>query len=164
MKVDYQLTRYPELDDFERELYWEYKNELWKIGGEHAWSREAVDGWYSDIIQNEDLFVVRVLVDSIQAGFIFIAVNVDCHPDADYYVQDCYISPEFRRNHLMQTAFQMFVYAHHGTYCLYLIDSNQTAIGFWGRQFDIISYKEVPIDDYSDIGTDLCHLHAYRRV
>jgi predicted acetyltransferase len=159
---EYYRERKFSLHEFE--LYWEYKNELWKISKEPGWSKIAVSCWYEDILK-DDVNIIRIYDDAHgsgrQIGFVFIGVLDSCHPDADYYIQDAYIEPEYRRQHIMEGVIQSFIDAHSGKYCLFLLDENYPAISFWHRQFDLRGYHECYIEDINDMETYNCHLHAF---
>ena len=151
----------------EAELYWEYKNELWQIAKEPGYSKQVVTEWYLDILQ-DDVNVIRIYDGEQKAknqvGFVFIGVLDSCHPDADYYVQDCYIVESYRRQHIMEGIVQSFIDAHPGKYCLFLLDDNQTAIHFWYKQFNLLQFHECYIEDVNDMETYNCHLHAFNKA
>ena len=149
----------------EQELYYDYKKELWSISGESGFPREKVNSWYMTNTKSETYFI-RIL-DTLQTpeqiGFMLIGVNSNCHEDADYYIQDSYILLEYRRQHIMEDAFQSFIKSHPGKYCLIILNDNKPAISFWNKQFGMNLYKEVPIEDYHGMTDEFCTFHAFKK-
>lgn len=150
----------------EFDLYSSYKHELWQFTGDH-YSNEAVHSWYVDIIESES-YLIRLYDISKkigeQIGFVVIGVNSNCHRDANFYVQDCYLEPQYRKRHIMSDVVQEFIKQNPGVYCLFLIDTNLPAINFWNRMFQLQHYKEKKIIDYEMMGTENCHLHGYYKI
>ena len=147
--------------DEEFELYWNYKNELWVLNGDHPYSRDAVRTWYDDIL-SVDTNVVRVKdEDGKQVGFIFVGFGNNCHIGADFYINDCYMEPDSRRQHLMFNAVCSYISEHPGRYCLFLIDSNSVAFAFWDRVFSELNYVKYPLPDLYEMETETVHLHAF---
>lgn len=68
-------------------------------------------------------------------GFIIIGHAPNCHPDADYYIEEAYIMPEYRRKKYMSNAVSEYLKSHKGTYCLFIISSNKPALSFWSKAF-----------------------------
>ena len=147
----------------EQELYWDYKNDLWKFTGEH-YSDKEVRSWYLDILRSQTIIlrIIDTLKTPEQIGFVFIGVGDACPKDADYYIWDCYLEPDYRRQHIMEKTVQEFIKDHSGSYALYLINNNEPAVKFWEKQFLVLNYKEsVLIDTLSE--TDY-HCKAYKYV
>lgn len=147
----------------EHDLYWDYKNELWKMTGEQ-YSDKEVWAWYLDIIRGKT-FIIRIintLKTPEQIGFVFIGVGENCPKDADYYIWDCYIEPAYRRQHIMEKAIQEFIKDHPGSYALYLIDNNDPAMKFWEKQFSVLNYKESVLSD--TLPEVDAHCKAYKYV
>ena len=146
----------------EQELYWDYKNELWKMTGEQ-YSDKEVWAWYLDILRCET-YIIRI-IDTLktpeQIGFVFIGVGEACPKDADYYIWDCYIEPAYRRQHIMENTIQDFIKGHTGSYALYLIDNNEPAVKFWEKQFSTLKYKESVLIDILDIEEEHCKPHKF---
>lgn len=146
----------------EFELYYKYKQELWEIDNMHPYSKQAVHEWYAEITGDAG-YIVRIFNGNEQIGFIFIGTEPNCHEDADFYVQDCYILPEFRRRSIMSETVSEFLSEHPGVYSMFLIDQNVPAVNFWNKMFKSLDYVEISIHDYNDMETETCHLHGFMK-
>ena len=164
--IDFGVKKVFSFNEFD--LYWQYKNELWKVEGCIPEKQTEVQSWYFSILHSDVSFVriydTKLKQEDDQVGFLFIARGVDCHKDADSYIWDAFVLPDYRRQKIMSDAFQVFIQTHPGRYCLYLIDNNLPAIAFWKEQFDKNLYEETDIDDYTGMETDSCHLHCYEKA
>ncbi len=147
----------------EFELYWQYKNELWKIEGMHPYSKEAVDSWYKEYLDDAGCCIRIFNENKEQIGFVFVGTYPNCHEDADFYIQDCFIMPEYRKRSVMSAIVSEFIADNPGDYCLYLIDQNAQAQNFWRKMFGSLGYEEFQIKDYTDMETDSCHLHGFTK-
>lgn len=90
-----------------------------------------------------DVQWVPIKVKTQEVGFIVLYTHPNCHPDADWYIEDAYVMPEYRNQGLMQKAVQTWVKEHPGTYCLFIVDSNEPARHMWPTVFEKMGY--VPI-------------------
>lgn len=92
---------------------------------------------------------VNVIANGNIVGFFIIGTGENCHPDADYYIQEAYIKPEYRRKGYMSYAISDYVKRHAGIYCLFILNNNQIGHAFWHVLFDRIGYKPY---DLTDVG------------
>lgn len=128
----------------ELELYLEYKNRLRELINEGPLTIDKAKSWYDDIV-NSDHFIIRLFdksADNTQVGFVVIAVNDNCPEPFDYYIQDCYLAPGYRNQHIMWDAMSDFIGNHPGRYCLFLILNNLPAKSFWEKLFSSFYYQK----------------------
>ena len=134
----------------ELELYWVYKNKLRELIQEKPITFDEAKSWYQHFI-DADCYMVRIYDDAKQIGFVVIAVNDNCPEPFDYYIWDCYLVPEYRKQHIMWDVMQSFVGDHPGKYCLFLILNNLPAKCFWEKLFTYFCYQRWTGTKYSDI-------------
>lgn len=76
-------------------------------------------------------------IDIGDVGFIIVGKSPNCNPSCDYYIEECYITPEYRRQGLMTETIKDYVTDHNGTYCMFIINENAIAKKFWESLFII---------------------------
>lgn len=74
-----------------------------------------------------------LIIDNEPAGLLTIGVGDNCHPDADFFIQDFYIAPEFRKSGNGTKMMNLFAKDHRGTYCMVIIKGNTPAENFWNN-------------------------------
>ena len=130
------------------ELFSDCLDYLDSLTGEHSSPNKKKTYYYST--RNNPYAKWIDIVDSDlnkPVGFLVIGTDPNCHPDADYYIQEAYISPEYRRKGLMSKAVSDFIKEHEGTYCLFIIDNNEIALKFWSAVFKKTKYKSVNLSE-----------------
>ena len=75
-------------------------------------------------------------------GFIVIGQYPECHPDADVYIAEAYINPEYRRQHIMTKTIKELVTICGGTYCMFIAAKNDVAKIFWNKTFNDLGYTK----------------------
>lgn len=90
---------------------------------------------------------VPVKIKTQEVGFFTVYQKPNCHPDADFYIQDAYMMPEARNQGLMQKAFQKFVKENPGKYCLFIVDNNEPARHMWPAVFEKLGYEPLELRD-----------------
>ena len=133
-------------------LFNSYLAELYEINGylpgcgtfrdrfESVW--EAEDSmWY--FLYHKDEMV----------GFLIIGTGENCHPDADFYIEEAYILPTYRNQGLMRDFIQPFILKNKGIYCMFILKNHNKAISYWKHIFKEVGYQpyELPlIGDWDD--------------
>ena len=85
------------------------------------------------------------------AGFLIMCKKPECHEHADYFIAQAYILPECRGQKLMTSRLNEYLSGHKGTYCLLVLDGNESARRFWDHYFiDIAGYRPVHLKNTSD--------------
>lgn len=100
--------------------------------------------------------------DGSLAGFFVVGTKTNCHPDADYYIQEAYVIPKYRRNGLMSSTVKEFVGSHEGIYCLFIINGNEIAKSFWGKVFFELGYEEIHLREVG-AGDDLFTQYGFMK-
>lgn len=95
-------------------------------------------------------------------GFLIVGEQENCYPDANYYIEELYIVPEFRNKGLASATVTDFLNNHKGVYCLFIINDNNIAKTFWNKVFTNCQYITTELyDEYSDRYT-YCKLYGYK--
>lgn len=96
------------------------------------------DGWC-------DVQWVPIKIKTQEIGFLTVYTHPNCHPDADWYIEDSYIMPEYRNQGFMQKAVQKWVKEHPGKYCLFIVDNNEPARHMWPAVFEKMKYQSLDL-------------------
>lgn len=131
-----------------KDLYLDYCHELARIDPEQFTDftdEDAVEvaedyeasAYWCDIIDEEEL-----------CGFVIFAVAPECHPDADYFIAQAFVSPAYRKKGLMTDAVKDFIKLHPGIYCALVIKDNKSANDFWQKLMKSIGYKDYELSAY----------------
>lgn len=104
----------------------------------------------SRLITYEDTYWIDIWHSSKIIGFFIIGLKPNCHPCADYYIQETYIKPEYRRQKIASNYIGNFMKTYKGTYCLYIINNNYAAKQFWKNLFERAGYEPVGLKDTED--------------
>ena len=83
----------------------------------------------------------------------------NCHPDADFFIQESYIKPKFRKQGLMTATVSKFIKEHEGVYCLFILNNNVNAYQFWHNIFPKLNYH--PYELYVCTGIDICTQYGF---
>lgn len=139
-----------EYSDMEKNHFIMYKNyikELREIGGLEYYSTEAdfILKNVKDRLNNEENTVFFDIDNG--KGFILFGFGDNCHPYCDYYIEECFIAPEYRRKGLMKQAIKELFNKNKGIYCLYILKNNTTALSFWNK----IGKLKAVDDEYNDL-------------
>lgn len=103
---------------------------------------------------------VNVIANGNIVGFFIIGTGENCHPDADYYIQEAYIQPEYRRKGYMSYAISEYVKRHRGIYCLLILNKNYIAKTFWPEVFRKLGYMPRPLSDVGATDED-CQQYGF---
>lgn len=74
-------------------------------------------------------------------GFLVIGYPPNCHPNVDFYIEEAYIRPKYRRRRLMSAAVTEFVQSNPGVYCLFIVRGNEAVYTFWKNVFGEAGYS-----------------------
>ena len=81
------------------------------------------------------------------AGFVIMGWGDNCHPDADFYVQDVYIRPDFRRQGLVRNFMENHFAKHPGIYSLLILNENIIAKMVWTKLFTNAGFSPCWLSD-----------------
>ena len=124
-------------------LYGAYINELQphkdlpaltpvQILGEYARCSLAANTEWRDIYGSSS--------DEMPIGFIIVGYPPNCHPDAEIYIQEAYISPESRHCGYMSRVIAEVLGRDTSSVCLYILHKNHSAHKFWHELFTKLGY------------------------
>ena len=80
-------------------------------------------------------------------GFWVLGANGNCHPDADYFIAEAYIKPEYRREGIMSDRISDWIKTYGGKFCLFVLSKNEIAKKFWNKLFADLDYEECELRD-----------------
>lgn len=129
------------------EMISRYLDELTDIGGLPRKTEEEKQEYFSVMMREPNMDWKDIRVDGKIIGFLVTGTPPNCHPDADYYLEETYIIPEYRKQGYMSSAASEFLETHPGTYCLLIMDRNGYAIRFWQHRFTEAGYVPCPLSD-----------------
>lgn len=96
-------------------------------------------------------------------GFLIIGYPPNCHPNANYYIEEAYIQPKYRCQHYMTSTATRFIKAHPGIYCLFILNNNQIAKHFWFSIFTKLGYVPCPLSDVG-AGDEHCTQYGFQPI
>ena len=67
-------------------------------------------------------------------GFILLGFGDNCHPSCDYYIEEIYVAPEYRRKGLMEKSLRELLDKNKGVYSLYIVEANTPALSLWNKK------------------------------
>lgn len=97
----------------------------------------------------------------VPIGFLVIGFPPNCHPNANYYIQEAYIRPEYRQRGYMRATVTSFLVSHPGTYCLFVIRGNEKAYLFWKHIFQENQYITCYLPDVG-AADECCTQYGFR--
>lgn len=141
--------------DSRAKLYFDYKKELNDIIGADS-GRATKDGCENDVKYAHKAFDVKWIAikdGKEEIGFIILAFGRNLErgvnePNVDYFIQDTYIRPEYRRKGIMSKEVNKLLDEYKGIYGLYILYENKPAQAFWHK---IIGDRWV---DVENLGSD----------
>ena len=137
-------------------LYKKYINELYKIEGLELLNNDKLEDLFYNLSNNPYMRWIDIYPDSHinnvsmyyePIGFLIIGQYPECHPDADYYIVDTYINPEYRRQHIMTEVLLDYIQTYGGKYCLFITSRNNIAKSFWDSIFEKASYQKINLSN-----------------
>lgn len=150
-----------------RELYLEYKRELQALDGNKPSKDEELnfemdygglinmkDAWWFDLTNGSGEIIGFVAISLI--GNLEVPYHEREH--YDYFVQECYVIPRYRRKGVVGKFMTELISAHPGKWGLYILDSNQPAHDFWGAIASRVGgrWKRVAGSMVDDYGQEYC--------
>lgn len=128
-------------------LYFEYLSELMAIQGalpgqgtfmerfEAEW--EAEDSYWYFLHDGDEL-----------VGFVVVGQYPNCHPAADYYIEDVYVHPMYRGKGLVRDFLIQHMKETGGSvYCLFVLVKNTMAARFWDHVFTLAGYEPLALSE-----------------
>lgn len=114
------------------QLYKDYAAELDDIANREPMSENKAETIANSFINESYSRWENIWADDKElAGFFIICKENGCHPDADYFIAQLYIRPEYRRKGYAKKTVLEYMRKHRGTYCKFMIKKNHDAYAFW---------------------------------
>lgn len=129
-------------------LYDEYCKELSKFDPQIYASRTEVMKWCQDYM-DENYTWLDITVAGRTIGFIIIgekALGADISPQFDYFIEQTYIMPDYRRKGFVFNVLNKFVSKHKGKYGLLIIQNNFKARDFWRYTIPRLGGYQIPVN------------------
>ena len=95
-------------------------------------------------------------------GFVIMGWGDNCHPDADFFVQDVYIRPEFRQQGLVRKFMENHFSKHPGIYCLLILNENTIAKMVWTKLFTNAGFSPCWLADVGVTGP-YCNQYGWKK-
>ena len=142
-------------------LFCEYLRELDQIVGQAPQTPSEDFAYYEEIISSDctEWIDIWAYGERFPVGFLIVSREPNCHPDADFFIQESYIKPKFRKQGLMTATVSKFIKEHEGVYCLFILNNNVNAYQFWHNIFPKLNYH--PYELYVCTGIDICTQYGF---
>ena len=142
------------------QMFSDYLAELQKMLGWKDVDDEKTRILFSRCTEYEHAKWVDIRVDGDVIGFFIIGTHENCHPSADYYIQEAYIKPEYRRRGYMSRSLGIYISHYPGVYCLLILNKNEVAHKFWPAMFEKIGYVPYELEDV-DATDEHCEQYGF---
>ena len=152
------------MEDTKFKMFCDYIDELQDIKKVPRLNRWQLEKLYLEYINTECSDWIDIFSDNGKLiGFAIIGYYPNCHPDAEVYITEAYIIPEYRRQGYMHKTITQYIKNNHGTYCLFIVKNNDIALQFWQKVFADNGYKQIEL---ADIGAadDYCIQYGFAEV
>ena len=85
------------------------------------------------------------------AGFVVTGVYPNCHPAADFYIEEAYVSPSSRGKGLVKEWLFRHIKEFGGSvYCLFVLTKNKKAVGFWDHVFNLAEFNPLELSEVAE--------------
>ena len=128
-------------------MYVGYKNELMQYGNEHSCSffSKAWAKHYEDLLNDKDIERFAVTSNNTEVGFFIVRSGESAKKlGVDYYIEDVYLFPDYRKQGIMENFATEFFKSHPGRYGMELISKNKNATRFWRSVIDDNEWEKIP--------------------
>ncbi len=103
---------------------------------------------FNGFIDNPFTEVLLIHKGKDLAGFVVIGTDLNCHPNADYYIMEYYIVPKYRKSkkdgrngYLFASFIKDHIKTHPGKYCMYLYEGDDKLRDYWMKIFEESGYS-----------------------
>lgn len=147
--------------DIRYQMLCNYLDELWAIKGLPPQTEIEKFKFFAEITGSDCTQWVDICDGNNLIGFLIVGTAPNCHPDADYYVEEAYVKPDYRRKGHMLHAFSEFERKHKGIYCLFVLNKNEGAKNFWKTTFAKLGYLPYFLRDVG-AGDEFCTQYGFK--
>lgn len=140
----------------------DYLWELDTISQRPRRSEEDIRKFYDEIVSSSCTELRKIYCNDSNKtiGFLIIGFHPNCHPHANYYIEEAYIKPQYRCMGYMTRAISDFIHRHTGIYCLFILNENIAAYRFWMNLFAKLGYCECFLIDVG-AGDEYCTQYGF---
>lgn len=151
------------------DLLYDYVNELHDIDDSvRLRDKKTLKKEYLSNIDEDNQFYLIYDNNMLPAGFAVVGVNNYCHPQADIYINEFYIKPEYRLRGYGDNLFSSICLANllfesGNKICMYILKNNTRAIQFWSGLLKRNGWLDVTEDYYNDTPDNL-YWYMYKKL
>lgn len=148
--------RYPlpiENTPAKRRWYRKYVRELDEIQG-ITYDHHVADKLYEELLEDTWNFWIPVTQGRKVVGFFTMCSKPNCHPDADYFLRDAYVRPQYRGNGAMKKAVMRWLKLYPGKYNVIVLNKNYPAYNCWQKVFAEAGYEPFELrelEEFKDV-------------
>lgn len=146
------------------QMFSAYIHELNKISGDVPACKHQIASEYIRIKEGMTEEWIDIHADSMDpnspiVGFLIVGINGNCHPEADVFIEEAYIRPEYRHLGHMRKAIARLIKERPGKYCFFVLHQNALAKKVWPSIFDTLGYEPYPLE--GNPMPERCELHGF---
>lgn len=124
-----------------RRWYRKYMRELNEMQG-ITYDHTIADQFYEELLEDTWNFWVPVTQGRKVVGFFTMCAAPNCHPDANYFLRDAYVRPQYRGNGAMKKALMRWLKLYPGKYNVIVHNNNYPAYHCWQKIFAEAGYEQ----------------------
>jgi len=146
-------------EDERRLLFVEYCKYMRQFDENFTKSDADSVSYFREQICNPFIEWIDITCENKIVGFMIIGHGIECHRNADYFIMNVYVKPEYQSRGLMTQKLKEYFREHSGVYCLDVLKNNFKALAFWNNLFK--GYKQIKLKDYRKMTSDI-YLFGYK--
>lgn len=131
------------------DMLYAYIKELHDIDPKHVTIRTQglLEKEYFHAVSSTNCYVL--LDNDTCVGFAILGTKPNCHPYADIYIEEFYITPEYRHKKYGHAFAKMLINESISRVCFYILPDNKPALSFWHDIFK----------DWNDLSNTINDVH-----
>ena len=123
-------------------MYHEYMREILQMSDDE-YSEKDTDKAFCFYLDRTFIEWIDIYFGTRLVGFIIIGSYPECHPDADRFIIQAYVQPEYRRRGLASDVVSEYIRNNPGTYVMDILKANEPARKFWFETFYKNGYESI---------------------
>lgn len=127
-----------------RGSYMKYLEELNRMDESVEVKKDSIE----EYLASYDVYMI--IKDCMYVGFLVIGTCPFCPKDADYFIAEFCILPQYRRKKIGTLVMKKFFDDYKGRYFLYILKKNAPALMFWKEMIIKNHLSFYPIEDVYD--------------
>lgn len=150
------------INEERKTLFTAYCEELNQITGKEIWPEEDREAAFLDYINEPFEWFDIAAKNGRLIGFVVMAKAPNCHPDADRFIVQTYITPKYRKQGYMRAFWHSYIEKTHHRFCMLILRQNASAKAFWKHLFDSEDYTALNLSEgYAHIDTAIEAQYGY---